>query len=109
MDYQSVYQQIKSMDYISLVKILLTQITPETRHMILLKLLDMNNYILNCQKNIGININKNDQIDLDDIINDNSHKDELDIKLDQIKNLHFKIITDKKKRKKANIIRKKAE
>lgn len=47
MDYQSIYaNQIKNLDYWSLVQMLLTPITPEMRKCILDKLTEMNNQLL---------------------------------------------------------------
>lgn len=155
------------MDYWSLVNMLMNQITPETRAIILEKLTEMNNSLLSknkmmCERNLemdlsrtismnsrkkdldeqihpsldiyrnnstqhnilenpiplNIPINSNNQfmndkykyektnnyqqkdtqIDLDDIIHD-IDDDMLNEKLDKIKNLYQKIISDKKKRK----------
>ena len=100
-------EHIKNMDYWSLVNMLLTPITPEARNFILERLLEMNNQLLQpkLDKNFSKKtetLNKEREINLDDIINENSDEhDELDKKLNKIKKLYTKIISEKRQRKKA--------
>jgi len=102
----NIYLRINSMDYLTLVSMLSTQITPHIRKLILDKLTEMNNQLLNSYQQIPNkynNIKNNDEIDLDDIINNiYPEKSDLDIKLNKIKKLQDKIIADRRRRKKDN-------
>lgn len=84
--------QIKNANYSSLVNFLNSPITPETRKLVLEKLIDMNNHLIASTR-------RPKEIDIDDILNDLSEQDELDVKLDRIKRLHDKVVADKKRRR----------
>lgn len=168
MDYNNIqYNQIKHMDYWGLVNTLTNQISPETRSMVLDKLVEMNNSLLTTSSGVQMdlsrstmlnsrkkdvteiqhpsldlfnnkganplpmglptsynqmvnnqmtsghnqmttnhnqmtsNYNQIEDIDLDDIIEDvlNDEVDDLDSKLNYIKNLHSKIITDRRNKR----------
>lgn len=126
MDYQYMYMnQIKTMDYWSLVNTLLTQITPQIRKCILDRLMEMNNQLMiapsiipNLQVDLAsppikktagdvnrYKYNSEKEIDLDEIMDDLhiNKPDDLDMELARIKNLRDKIIADKRRRKKESL------
>lgn len=85
------YFQINSLDYWSLVNLLMGQITPQTRKQILDKLTLMNNLLLPVPPiPIAINIFEEK----------NSIEDDLEKRLSKIKNLYINVIENKKLRRK---------
>lgn len=87
-----IVMQIKNANYASLVNFLNSPITPETRKLVLERLTDMNNQLIASSR-------RPKEIDIDDILNDLTERDELDAKLDRIKRLHDKVVADKRRRR----------
>ncbi len=101
-------QYIHSADYWTLVQMLLTPITPQIRHQILIRLIEMNKHLMNdfnvlqtpndkTPKSYRSRINNNV---LDDILDGIApQEDELDMKLAKISKLQKKIIADKRRKR----------